>query len=222
MIDAERIESTFVPLANAANPLQVVGNTISRRRQADRPRRCDIVAVDDTSAFRGRQQTGNARGLVVDQKAGFDSNLIIENVSAFIARPNLVICEYRGHARAAVFGHIVVRRHRTTVFQRIASTQVRCPDLRTFDDAAVFRAPDGPYSEPALDAIDDIADRIGEGTLHTGCRASRDEIVSDGANRATDGKSRQHQHPNFEEVPDHGSSGPRSSHAVRSSTLRGS
>ena len=47
----------------------------------------------------------------------------------------------------------------------MAAVGLHVVSAMTLNDPAVFRAPDRPDAEPALDAVDDVADRIGEVVL---------------------------------------------------------
>ena len=47
----------------------------------------------------------------------------------------------------------------------MAAVGLHVVSAMTLNDPAIFRAPDRPDAEPALDAVDDVADRIGEVVL---------------------------------------------------------
>ena len=68
----------------------------------------------------------------------------------------------------------------------------------------------------------DIADTIRERPLQRGQRRARQPRVADSADQAPQQEEAQDQRPYLEEMPDHGSSRPRSSQPVTSSPLLGS
>jgi hypothetical protein len=214
MENAEPMKKLLVLLADAANTQKVVGNAVPRPGQARRTARDEVVAGRLGLGGRGRQALGFGEARPLCPVLGKRSSLL---------DPLLVILPLVGGVAAILGGCLSDPGWRRRLDMDRGQLRFRLAALiGALDRRTEALAPVGAEAELGLDPVNPVANGVGERPLRRGERCPADRALEQAARTAADRERDEKEQPDLDEVPDHGSSEPRSSQAVTSSMLRGS